>query len=83
MVNFFKGTKDRASFFLSPKLSHHTESRMNHIYFTSDTRTSCEFFCTLYGGSFTYSEKRGEKLSESPSSFTQYMTASPLIECKE
>lgn len=63
MVNFFKGTKDRASFFLSPKLSHHTESRMNHIYFTPDTRTSCGFFCTLYGGSFTYSEKRGEKLS--------------------
>ena len=30
MVNFFKGTKDRASFFLSPRSGHHTKSRMIH-----------------------------------------------------
>lgn len=63
MVNFFEGTKDRASFFLCPKLSHHTESRMNHIYFTSETRASCGFFCTLSGGSFNLlREKRREAL---------------------
>ena len=28
MVNFFKGTKDKASFFLSLKSGYHTKSRM-------------------------------------------------------
>ena len=32
MVNFFKGTKDRASFFLSPRSGHHTKSRMIQYY---------------------------------------------------
>ena len=33
MVNFFKGTKDRASFFLSPRSGHHTKSRMIQLNF--------------------------------------------------
>ena len=40
MVNFFKGTKDRASFFLSPRSGHHTKSRMIH-FFQGKTKPTC------------------------------------------
>ena len=45
MVNFFKGTKDRASFFLSPRSGHHTKSRMILINYDVDGKITSEGWC--------------------------------------